>query len=247
MLWTDGRYYLQASQQLDTEHWTLMKDGLPGTLSIDQYLAKHLEKGSKVGVDTNLMSARAWAPLANSLKQSGCTIMGLDENLIDLIWEDQPAAPSAKVFPLELKYCGKTIGQKVKDIREKMLDAGCSIMAVSALDEIAWLTNLRGKDIEYNPVFFSYALITMNEILLFIDQNKLNDEIYQHFKTNEINVIVKPYDTIKSVLKERASTCEGKVWISHTSSQALTFAIPENKIHQEITPIAVMKAIKVKN
>lgn len=195
-------------------------------------------------MDPNLLSARSWAPLANSLKNSGCTLTGIDENLIDLIWHDQPAAPNNKVIPLGLQYAGKTVGQKVKEIREKMVDTGCSIVVVTALDEIAWLFNLRGNDIEYNPVFFSYALITCKDVLLFIDEKKLSDEIYQHFKTNEINVVVKPYEAIKSVLKEEASTCDGKVWISLGSSQALTSTIPDTKIHQEITPIALMKAIK---
>uniref|UniRef100_A0A336MJJ6 CSON002645 protein n=2 Tax=Culicoides sonorensis TaxID=179676 RepID=A0A336MJJ6_CULSO len=243
LLWTDGRYYLQASQQLD-ENWKLMKDGLPTTLTIDAYLAKHLEKGSKVGVDPNLLSTRAWTPLANSLKQNGCTLTGIDENLIDLIWEDQPPAPNNKVIPLDLMYAGKTIGQKLKEIRQKMSDNNCSIVCVTALDEIAWLFNLRGNDIDFNPVFFSYALICTEELILFIDENKLSDEIYQHFKKNETNVVIKPYNSIKSVLKEKANECEGKVWISLGSSQALTDAIPENKRHQEITPIAVMKAIK---
>lgn len=102
-----------------------------------------------------------------------------------------------------------------------------------------------GSDVDYNPVFFSYALILTDEILLFIDETKISNVIYDHFKMNEIDVVVKPYDTIKSVLKEKAYTCQGKVWISLGSSQALTDAICENKIHQEVSPIAVMKAIKV--
>lgn len=223
-----------------------MKDGLPTTLTIDAYLSKHLERGSKVGVDPNLLSARTWAPLANSLKQSGCTLIGIDENLVDLVWKDQPAAPTNKVRSLGLEYAGKSICQKLKEIHEKMSDTGCSVICVTALDEIAWLFNMRGNDIDFNPVFFSYALVTLDELILFIDEKKLGEDVYQHFKTNEVEVVIKPYDAIKQVLKEKAEKCEGKVWISLGSSQALTNSIPEDKRHQEITPIAVMKAIKVR-
>lgn len=95
------------------------------------------------GVDPSLLSSRSWTSLVSSLKQSGCTLMGIDENLIDLIWSNQPAAPSGKVIPLDIEYSGKSVGRKVEEIREKMVEVGCSITVVTALDEIAWLFNLR--------------------------------------------------------------------------------------------------------
>ncbi|XP_063700058.1 xaa-Pro aminopeptidase ApepP [Culicoides brevitarsis] len=244
LLWTDGRYYLQASKQLN-ENWKLMKDGLPTTLTLDAYLCKNLKKGSKVGVDPNLLSARNWLPLANSLKQHGCSLVGIEENLIDLVWaEKQPKAPQNKIIPLGLEHCGKKIGDKVKEIRAQMTENCCSVLVVSALDEIAWLMNLRGNDIDYNPVFFSYCLVMMDEIILFVDENKLSKEVFEHFKTNEVEVSIQPYNAIKPTLKEKAQNCEGKVWISLGSSQGLTSLICETKLHQEKTPISVMKAIK---
>lgn len=95
------------------------------------------------GVDPNLLSARSWIPLANSLKQHGCTLIEVDENLIDIVWVNQPEAPTSKVISLDFKYCGKTINQKVQEVREKMYQNGDSVIVVSALDEVAWLFNLR--------------------------------------------------------------------------------------------------------
>jgi Xaa-Pro aminopeptidase len=131
-LWTDGRYYQQASKQLD-ENWTLMKDGLPTTPTIDVWLARNMQAGTKVGVDPNLYSTRAYT----LLKNTGCAIEPIAENLVDLVWPDQPAVPSNPVIPLDVKYAGRTIASKVAEIREQMRDKGTEVLVVSALDEVA--------------------------------------------------------------------------------------------------------------
>lgn len=243
LLWTDGRYYQQAGKQLD-ENWTLMKDGQPATPSIDAFLAKVLEPGSKVGVDANLISTRAWNPLHTSLKSSGCSLLPITPNLIDLVWKDQPAAPQNPIIPLNLEFTGQSVAQKLAAVREKMTDKRASVLVVSALDEIAWFLNLRGSDIDYNPVFFSYVLVTLDDLFFFIDESKLSSAIHDHFRTNEVQPKIRPYGDVHQVLKSLAESCSHRVWISLGSSYALTALIPEEKRLHEITPINLMKAVK---
>lgn len=243
LLWTDGRYHNQASQQLD-ENWTLMKDGLPTTLSIDSWLTKNLEKGCKIGVDASLMSVRVWSPLDRSLRLAGCSLVAIQPNLIDLVWKDQPAAPSNKIIPLSTKYAGKTVAEKVKAVREKMKENKCSVLCITFLDEIAWLLNLRGTDIQYNPVFFSYVIVTLDQIILFVDETKLEASVAAHFKDNQVTVTIKPYNAVQGTLKTLSSEVTDMVWISSMSSYGLSSLVPEDKRFTDITPISVLKAIK---
>ena len=136
LLWTDGRYYLQAEKQLDT-NWKLMKNDLPTTLTIDAWLAKNLSKGDKVGVDGNLMSTRKWENLIKSLKPAGCTLLNITQNLVDLIWENKPAFPTNKIIPLSIEYNGKLVCDKLAEVREKMVEKKASVLVVTALDEVA--------------------------------------------------------------------------------------------------------------
>lgn len=136
LLWTDGRYYLQASQQLDN-NWTLMKDGLPDVLTQTQWFQKNCKPGDLVGVDPSLMSTRQWNTLVAAFDNQGCIMTAVKENLVDKVWDDQPAQPSNKVIPLNVKFAGKLVGQKLIEIREKMKEHSAKVLIVTALDEIA--------------------------------------------------------------------------------------------------------------
>lgn len=137
LLWTDGRYFLQASQQLDASLWTLMKDGLPETPTMVQWLTKHCKQGDRIGVDANLYSTRQWNTLVNAFENEGCVLTAVKENLVDLVWDDQPTYPSDSLLALDIKYAGKSVGDKLKEIREKMKEQSSKVMVVTALDEIA--------------------------------------------------------------------------------------------------------------
>lgn len=114
-----------------------MKDGLPNTPSIGVWLSKHFKEGDSVGVDPNLMSTRTWNTLTTALETSGCLLKPIDKNLIDLVWTDQPAKPDNAVFALDVKYAGKTIADKLKEVREKMVEQNANVLVITALDEIA--------------------------------------------------------------------------------------------------------------
>ncbi|EDS27496.1 xaa-Pro aminopeptidase 1 [Culex quinquefasciatus] len=185
LLWTDGRYFQQAGKQLDS-NWTLMKDGQPTTPSIDAWLARVLQPGSKVGVDANLISTRAWNPLNTSLKSAGCSLLPISPNLIDLVWADQPAAPQASIIPLELEFTGESVAQKLAAVREKMQDKRASVLVVSALDEIAWFLNLRGSDIDYNPVFFSDGTTDVTRTMHFGTPSEQEINAFTHVLKGQI-------------------------------------------------------------
>jgi Xaa-Pro aminopeptidase len=114
-----------------------MKDGLPDTLTMVQWLSKNCKSGDRVGVDANLMSTRQWNQLVTAFENEGCVMTAVKQNLVDLVWEDQPAQPSNKVIALDIKYAGKTVADKLVEIREKMKDQSAKVLVVTALDEVA--------------------------------------------------------------------------------------------------------------
>lgn len=232
LLWTDGRYYQQASTQLD-ENWTLMKDNLPGTPSIPNWLAKNLPAGSRVGVDSNLMANRVWSPIHAELETASCSLISIENNLIDAIWEKQPFAPDNKVITFGTEFCGQRISEKLENVRVDMADKDTDVLVLTALDEVAWFLNLRGSDIDYNPVFFSYVIITKSDLFFFVDETKLPSDIASHFDTNGVSVTIKKYENVKSTLSDLEKTAK-KVWVSRSSSQALADLIPEKKRYQEV-------------
>uniref|UniRef100_A0A9J7X0A1 Xaa-Pro aminopeptidase 1 n=1 Tax=Cyprinus carpio carpio TaxID=630221 RepID=A0A9J7X0A1_CYPCA len=251
-LWTDGRYFLQASQQMDN-NWTLMKMGLKETPSQEDWLISVLPENSKVGVDPWIIAADQWKNMSKALSSAGHSLVAVQDNLIDVIWEDRPARPSTKLITLGLKHTGLTWQDKVTALRGKMAERKISWFVVTALDEIAWLFNLRGSDIEYNPVFFAYAIIGMSNIKLFVDRKRLMEPVVrEHLELDspskpELTIQCFPYE---SVYMELQAVCAAlapkeKMWICDKASCALTQVIP--KAHRSAipyTPLCLAKAVK---
>uniref|UniRef100_A0A8C1SE11 Xaa-Pro aminopeptidase 1 n=1 Tax=Cyprinus carpio TaxID=7962 RepID=A0A8C1SE11_CYPCA len=251
-LWTDGRYFLQASQQMDN-NWTLMKMGLKETPSQEDWLISVLPENSKVGVDPWIIAADQWKNMSKALSSAGHSLVAVQDNLIDVIWEDRPARPSTKLITLGLKHTGLTWQDKVTALRGKMAERKISWFVVTALDEIAWLFNLRGSDIEYNPVFFAYAIIGMSNIKLFVDGKRLMEPVVrEHLELDspskpELTIQCFPYETVYMELQAvcAALAPKEKMWICDKASCALTQVIP--KAHRSAipyTPLCLAKAVK---
>ncbi|KAK7498449.1 hypothetical protein BaRGS_00010403 [Batillaria attramentaria] len=280
-LWTDGRYYLQADKQLDS-NWTLMKDGLPDTPTMATWLNNVLPVGSQVGCDPTLLSVDTWKPLSRDLKSNGHSLVPVSQNLIDLVWTDRPSPPSSSLLILSLQYTGKSWQEKVVDdatalsqtlnmlvevniwgdckswqekvalVQSKMAEKKAEAFIVTALDEVAWLFNLRGADIIFNPVFFSYAVVTTSEVHLFIDEKKLEHAVLQHLQLNgnidmsgegskvETHSYSEVWDFIGSLLKQK----EGKLWVSEKSSFAIASLIPKERRIFAPSPVAKLKCVK---
>lgn len=248
LLWTDGRYYMQALAEFDPpDEWTLMREGLLDTPTRAAWLLSNLPPKSTVGADSNLMSYTEWAVLHTSLSAAGHCLMPLEENLIDKIWGDeQPAPTTNSVLPQPLEFSGRSAGKKVELCREAMTKNEVKALVITNLDEVAYILNLRGSDIPYNPVFFAYVILTLDALHLFIDKNRLSEKAQQQLISEEANVVYHPYEDIHTFLKTIASSCDEdeKIWISNSSSYALHADCGKAKKHANITPINVMKAVK---
>ncbi|KNC98502.1 aminopeptidase P [Spizellomyces punctatus DAOM BR117] len=242
-LWTDGRYFLQASQQLDA-NWTLMKSGLPDVPSKEEWLVKVLPKESKVGVDPKLFTVGAARQLAEALTKEGHSLVSIHENLVDKVWgADQPSMPPHKIIVHPIAYSGKSSEEKIAALREQIEKKKTYGFIVTALDEIAWLFNLRGSDIAYNPVFFAYALVTRDEVLLYVDENKLTNEVKEHLGST---VKIRPYEAVFQDVKQFGAQKQGeKLWIDSRCSLALQDALGGSQyVSESRSPVMTAKAIK---
>ena len=188
-------------------------------------------------------------------KKAQATLVGVSENLVDKIWQDRPSRPAENVIVLSEKYAGKPYQEKLEELRKELKKKKTAGMVVSMLDEIAWLFNLRGSDIPYNPVFFSYAAVTPNSAILYIDSAKIGPEVKEHLKGV---VEIKPYDALFSDLtgiaeaavneaqvNESSKSHPQKLLLSNKSSWALSLGLGgEDKVEESRSPIADAKAIK---
>ena len=160
LLWTDGRYFLQASQQLDS-NWKLMKEGFEDTPNLSLWLIKNMPPSSIVGVDATLYEEDLYVNLENALSYSSIELKHVEPNFIDLIWStNRPQLESNQLLKVDLNHCGRRMSEKLKLIRNQMEEKNVFATVVTSLDEIAWLLNLRSSDIPFNMVFFSYCVIT---------------------------------------------------------------------------------------
>jgi Xaa-Pro aminopeptidase len=237
-LWTDGRYYLQASQQLSSD-WILQKHGLKETPSQEAWLLSVLQKGSKVGIDPELITFSRSETLKKDLEDNGHSLVSLNENLVDLVWNDRPNAPESPIFVHDVRYAGEPFDSKVKKIQQELVKGKYWGLVVSALDEIAWLLNLRGADIQFNPVFLSYVLVTPDQVYLYVDQSKVNSEIRSHLN----GVVIKAYNDIFFDLESLSSKKQNSLLLDKRASLKLVSCIKSEYEFQR-NPIQTAKSIK---
>uniref|UniRef100_A0AAX7UKQ7 Xaa-Pro aminopeptidase 1 n=1 Tax=Astatotilapia calliptera TaxID=8154 RepID=A0AAX7UKQ7_ASTCA len=251
-MWTDGRYFLQANQQMDN-NWTLMKMGLKETPSQEDWLISVLPENSKVGVDPWIIAADQWKNMFKALSSAGHSLVAVQDNLIDAVWPDRPERPSTQLRSLGLDFTGISWQDKITTLRAKMSERKITWFVATALDEIAWLFNLRGADIEYNPVFFAYTIVGMNTIRFFVDLKRLSDPaMREHLQLDspskpELSIQTFPYESVYTELQAICAALgpKDKVWICDKASCALTQVIP--KTHRSpipYTPLCLGKAVK---
>jgi len=193
-LWTDGRYWLQAEKELGAD-WTLQKADVAGVLELPAWLAKNLPSGSRVGVDPFLHTIDGARKLQKALKDSGLTLVPVvGGNLVDAVWADQPAASSATLRVHPTKLAGASVQDKLQLLRNDLSEQGVGAVIITALDEVAWLLNLRGGDVDYNPIFISYAIVTPEAATLYIDSAKVTAEVSEQLEG--AGVEVQPYEQV---------------------------------------------------
>lgn len=238
-LWTDSRYFLQAAEQLEGTETELMKEGLPGTPSIEAWLAEELPAGSAVGVDAMLMSVGALRGLRTALKARGIRLDTMFDAL-PAIWTDRPALPKCAVFVHDEQYAGLSAASKIAGALDGARAHGADALFVSALDQVAWLLNIRSRDVRYNPVATAYVYLGPEGNILFIDADKLDADVQAYLKSQGVET--RPYTAVKAfiiglstqrrVLLDPASTAYG-----------LLEAFGERAV-EAMSPIAMPKACK---
>ena len=187
-LWTDSRYFLAAGQQLEGTPFTLMKDGLSDTPSIGTWLAETLSENAKAGIDGSLCTPAMLKMLESELSPRGISAE-LCEDPFNEVWNNRPELPTDKIEVHTLKYVGESAADKIHRLLGKARENGCDAMLLTALDEIAWTLNLRGNDVECNPVFVSYLLLSDRQNVLFVNPAKVSDEVREHLSLSGVETM----------------------------------------------------------
>ena len=237
-LWTDSRYFLQAARQLANSDIKLFKDGLKETPSISSFLTNTLPPHSVVAFDGEMISESNLIRWKEEMSQF---TINTNFRFTDSIWPNRPTLPQTPFFIYEKKYSGQDTISKIKQLRTQHLDKkNCGILS-TALDEIAWILNIRGNEIQNNPVVISFLLITDTYTLLFIDKQKINAQTKEYLNNQEIQI--KSYSEIYSVISN-IELSEIR-YDPNTTNVRLAQAIPTNIIRKtSASPIALMKAIR---
>ena len=240
-LWTDSRYFLQASTQLEGTGIELFKMMLPETPTIPEFLTHELKEGQTVGLNGETYSLADARSLEKALAEKEIKL-NTNASLIDPIWKERPAIPEAPMFEMPIELSGKSTEDKLIDINKMLHKAGADCTILSALDEVAWTFNIRGTDVAYNPVVISYAFVSEKESVLFVNPKKIPAEIAEHLKKE--GVTLADYGmlaTFLSRLPERT-----RVFIdSKRTNVAIYNALPKSSILIEgISPANHLKSIK---
>jgi Xaa-Pro aminopeptidase len=239
-LWTDGRYFLQAEEQLEGTGISLMKMGEQGVPTIGEFIKNELPEGTVLGFDGRCVSGGFFDRLKDKIGNKKISFVP-DADLVGKIWKDRPLLPTGKAWILSPEYTGMNRNEKIVLVREKMKEEGCNVLIIASLDDIAWLYQFRGEDIDYNPVTLSYAMITDSEAVLYMDPDKavnISDEL------NADGITLRDYEDIfDDVSKLNA---ESRVWYDpECTNLRLISSIPENvETVKKWTPTLILKGIK---
>ena len=238
-LWTDSRYFIQAEEQLTDTGLKLFKERMPETPSIPQWLCRVLKKGERVGIDGYTTSLQTVNELKNELSDYGIEVV-MVEDPYKTIWNDRPDLPDNKPFILEEKYSGESASSKISTIRNHISNTGTDYILISALDEIAWTLNMRGTDIECNPLFVSYLLISEKEATLYINKNKLTETTVDYLQSQGVGH--RNYENIESDLTAISGR---KIAMSPSINFAMYNAASEhNTVFIQASPVSKYKAVK---
>lgn len=199
ILWTDGRYFIQGEEELKGSEFQLYKMRTEGFPTYGEWLRDNLKRGDTIGFDGELLSQSAFEELEGKLENKEIGFNG-DLDLVGEIWTDREDLPKKETFIHEIEYTGKTTKEKIHELREKMKKREVDSYLIGSLDDIAWLFNIRGGDVEFNPVILSYAYISMEEAILFVDRDKIGEKV-KHF-LEENTVSIQAYEDVKHYISE---------------------------------------------
>ena len=251
-LWVDGRYYVQAAAQLKDSTVTMMKMGQEGVPSLRAYLEDKMPEGGCLGFDGRVVNAAEGLALEEMLRERGARI-SYGEDLAGMIWQERPELSAEPAWVLDERYAGKSALDKIADVREAMEKVHASVHVLTSLDDIAWLLNIRGNDILYNPVVLSYALVTMDQLYLFVNSSVLEGKAYPYLEDAEdisvkeylerMGVTVMPYDGVYDMVEglKGENVLLEKCRVNYAVYRLINGS---NKVIDRMNPTAYMKAVK---
>lgn len=239
LLWTDSRYFIQAALQLDGTGIKLMKEGIPGTPTITQWLVANLVKGQTVGIDGFLFSATEADAMGAVLAKHD---LKLDTHFapIDTIWTDRPGLPADPVFLHDVKYAGRDAADKMKQVLTQTLEQGATSIIITDLTDVAWTLNIRSSDVSCTPVATSFLYLAETGAVLFINPAKIDDEVRAYLAAN--NVEVAPYESVVGYLENLPTTATVLVEPSRVAAR-LRDALGARAV-SGASPVALLKAVK---
>ncbi len=237
-LWTDNRYFLQAEEQLKGSEYELMKIGLEGTPSVQKWLKETLQCDDKVGVDGWCYTIDGINELHQALNPWGIQVMPVGDPY-DQIWTDRPGIPDNPVEIHPLEYAGETARSKIERIREALKSKRADATVISMLDEVAWTLNLRGTDVDYNPVFVSYLFISQDHAILFVNPQKISEEVVRYLDFEGVETM--DYDKIATFI----NTYQGALLIQpEKTNVSIQNALRQGVLMHGDCPVTTMKIMK---
>lgn len=238
-LWTDSRYFLQAGNQLEGSGIDLFKDGLPETPDFLDWILGELNAGECVGLDGTLFPVNKFVAIQNKL---GCgkIVLKSVSDPFDALWSGRPGIPSSPVTVYPIEFAGETLQSKIARIRDFIRDSKADYLFVSMLDEIAWTLNLRGNDIDFNPVFVSYLLVGLNEVVLFVDDAKLTAEVRRYLDENSVRTV--SYGKVGEFLKDMSG--HTVLMDKNKNSIAVENYCSNMTVVDSVSPVQYMKAVR---
>lgn len=240
-LWTDSRYYLQAEQQLDPGVFVLFKVGQPNVPSWQSWVGTELRPGDCLGLDPTLISHKEFTQLKKELALKQISIKSIPTNLVDLIWDSRPPVPAGPIFPLSETFAGESVQRKLTRLREKMAEQGTQALVVTLLDAIAWLLNIRGMDVNFNPVVISYVVVTREQAFLFVDLAKVPVELPAQFQNL---VEIRSYESFPGEI-QRLAESHCRIWLDPaTVNQGIVELLAKADLLFKPSPITLFKAVK---
>lgn len=240
-LWTDGRYFVQAAKQLEGTSVKLYKMGQEGVPTVEEYIKDTMLQGQCLGFDGRVVNG-SWGEALEKIVEDKKGFLRVDEDLIDIIWEDRPTMSKEPIMIFDEKYTGESAQNKLNKIRAVMTEKGANIHIISSLYDIAWILNVRGNDISYVPVVLSFLAIEEERCIWFLQEEVVTDEVSDYLK--ELNIITKPYEKFYEYLSEISET---KVVLMDKSvaNFRICNSIPNKvSIIDEVDPSVLMKSIK---
>lgn len=236
-LWADGRYFIQAAEQLKGSGIDLMKIATPGYDTINEWIEKNVKESEVLGFDGSCYSTNQYKDLLKISKKNKFNI-NMDKDLLEEVWNDRPSLPEDKIFIHDEIYAGKSASEKISEVRKAMKENNVENYLLTSLDDIAWLFNIRGNDILFNPVALCYAIVTEETANLYINKEKVDNEVKEKLESQLVSIY--DYNEIEEAVKELSGT----VLIDPAKVNAKLYSLLTCEIKEKLNITTTLKAIK---